>query len=277
MYCTDFEYDGQRLSDYGCAVCHISGDADLNTVSLGSKITFNTINMIRQNKFKLMSTQYDEAYTATFEIAKFDCNDRDNYVFSSEEIAKLTRWLNRRKYYKFKMIYPKGECAQMYYMGTFNIDMIVYGGKVVGLQLTLQTNAPFAYYDPIECEMNFSSANDTVSIFDMSDEVGYIYPNNVIIECLSAGELTIHNSQDGNRKTVISKCEKNEILTLDGENKIITSSKSHATLYNDFNYNFIRISNKYENNVEITENIFTASLPCKITFAYSPICKAGIW
>ena len=101
MYCTDFEYDGQRLSDYGCAVCHISGTADLNVVSLGSKITFNTINMVHQNKFKLMSTQYNETYTATFEIAKFDCSDRDNYVFSSAEIAKLTRWLNKKTYNKY--------------------------------------------------------------------------------------------------------------------------------------------------------------------------------
>ena len=276
MYCIDFEYDGQRLSDYGCGVCHISGSADLNTVSLGSKITFNTINMTQQNKFKLISTQYDEAYTTTLEIAKFDCRDRNNHIFSTAEIAKLTRWLNRKKYCKFKMIYLDGKCANMYYMGTFNVDMIVYGGNVIGLQLTLQTNAPFAYYDPIDCEMNFDKPGAMASIYDMSDEIGYIYPNNVIIKCLASGNLTINNSQDGNRNTVINNCINGEILTLDGENKIITSSKNHEKLYNDFNYNFIRISNKYENNMDNTQNIFTASMPCNITFTYSPICKAGL-
>ena len=276
MYCIDFEYDGKRLSDYGCIVCHISSKSDLNTVNIGSQITFNTINRVQQNKFKIMSTQYDEAYTATFEIGKFNCNNRDDYTFSPKEVSALMKWLNKKKYCKFKMIYQDGEFSNIYYMGSFNVQMVTYGGDVIGLELTLQTNAPFGYYDPIDYEMRFNSVNEEIIIYDASDEIGYVYPHNVQIECLESGKLTIHNSKDGLRSVVIDNCVKGEILTLDGENKIITSSKNHTRLYNDFNYNFVKISNNSENGIDDNQNIFTVSLPCIITFTYSPICKMGI-
>lgn len=274
MYCIDFEYDGQRLSEYGCIVCHISSSPDLNTVNMGSQITFNTINLPQKNKFKIMSTQYSEAYTTTFEIGKFNCNTDEDHVFTQEEISGLMRWLNKKQYNKFKMIYNNDNFDNIYYMGTFNVQMITYGGNVIGLELTLQTNAPFGYYEPVNCAMEFTTGGDDneISIYDISDEIGNIYPQNVTIKCLESGDLKIHNSQDGLRSTVINGCVEGEILTLDGENKIITSSVNHVKLYNDFNYNFIKISNS--NNER--KNTFTTSLPCQISFSYSPICKMGI-
>lgn len=276
MYCIDFEYDGQRLSEYGCVVCHISDDSDLKTISMGSKITFNTINIVQQNKIKKMSTQYDEAYTTTFEIGKFNCNTNSDGTFSKEEVSGLMRWLNKKDYYKFKMIYENGEFGNVYYMGSFNVEAITYGGSIIGLSLTLQTNAPFGYYEPVSCELNFSTAEDEVVVYDVSDEIGSIYVQDVTIECLESGDLTIHNSQDGLRSTVIKNCIAGEVLTLDGENKIITSSENHSKLYNDFNYNYIKISNKNESTIDEIANVFTVSLPCHIKFTYSPICKVGI-
>ena len=278
MYCIDFEYDGQRLSDYGCVVCHISSSPDLNTVNIGSQITFNTINLPLQNKFKAMSAQYQEAYTTTFEIGKFNCNTENDCVLTQEEVSSLMRWLNRKRYCKFKMIYENDEFGNIYYIGSFNVQMITYCGDVIGLELTLQTNAPFGYYESIDCKMNFITGGDTekISVFDISDEIGSIYPHNVKIKCLDSGDLIIHNSQDGKRSTVINNCVEGEILMLDGENKIITSSENHVRLYNDFNYNFIKISNKSENTINDIQNEFTVSLPCEISFSYSPICKMGI-
>ena len=272
MYCIDFEYDDKRLSDYGCIVCHINSSADLNTVNIGSQITFNTINRIQQNKFKIMSTQYTEAYTTTFEIGKFNCNNRDDSVFSQEEISELMKWLNKKRYKKFKMIYKDAECSNIYYMGTFNVQLITHAGNVIGLELTLQTDAPFGYYEPVEYVMDLDKDKE-FSVYDMSDETGYIYPHIVKITCLKDGDLEICNkSSEGKRYTIINKCVCDEEIILDGENKIITSSVNHSKLYNDFNYNYIRISNDDGN----TENTFSASLPCRVVFTYSPICKMGI-
>ena len=91
MYFKDFEYDNQRLSDFGCVICHILEGGDASAISIGSQLTFNTLPTVGVNKFKLMSAQYDEAYTATFEVCKFNCEDPNDNFFSQEEITQLLR------------------------------------------------------------------------------------------------------------------------------------------------------------------------------------------
>ena len=47
----------------------------------------------------------------------------------------------------------------------------------------------------------------------------------------------------------------------------------------DFNYNFIKISNSNDYELDYNKNTFSIDengIPCTITFSYSPICKMGI-
>lgn len=274
MRCTDFEYDGQLLSDYGFIICDFGDGAGTETVSVGSPLNLNTIQMPHLNKFKVMSTQYGEAYSVTFQIAKTeDLNAAADTLFLDEyELSRLIRWLNRKEFHKFKAIYADGEHAKTYYMGTFNVQTICLRGNVIGLELTLQTNAPFGYYEPVEYEMTLSDTADGCTICDTSDEIGYIYPDIVEIECLGSGDLTVSNSND-TRQTIIRNCAKGEVITLYGETKQIASSMEHQKLCNDFNYSFIRIINRRENGNDESSNTFTASLPCRIRLVYSPISK----
>lgn len=281
MYFKDFEYDNQRLSDFGCMICHILEDGSTSAINIGSQLTFNTLPIIGVNKFKLMSTQYDEAYTATIEICKINCNDLNDNFFSQEEIVNIMRWLNRKSFNKLKLIYDTGDLAKVYYNATFNVNPIQYWGGIIGFQLTLQTDAPFAYYDEVEYTMEFNDGNLQHSYYDISDEIGYIYSSSMTIEILRNGDFEMTNSQEENRVTSIKNCTVGELITL-VDNKLINSSKSHSKLYNDFNYVFPRICNKREDiyntgiAVDNMENTFTVNMPCKITFKYSPVCKIGI-
>jgi hypothetical protein len=281
VYFKDFEYDNQRLSDFGCVICHILEGGDASAISIGSQLTFNTLPIVGVNKFKLMSTQYDEAYTATFEVCKFNCDDLNDNFFTQEEITHFMRWLNKKTFKKFKVIYENGELAKVYYNASFNVSPISYFGNVIGLQLTLQTDAPFAYYDEVEYTMEFSGDNLQHTYYDISDEIGYIYPSSMTIEILNSGDFELTNSQEPNRVTSIENCRANEVITL-VENKVISSTNSHLQLYNDFNYVFPRICNENEDIYDIgtpvdnMANTFTVNMPCKITFKYSPVCKMGI-
>lgn len=269
----DFEYNNQKLSDYGCIVCKITSGTGVNTLSMGNNVVFNTIQ--KRNKFKKTSYKYESPYSNDIiEICKNPSSS--NSTFSLNEVAALMRWLNQKEYSEFRMIYENGEHSNVHYMAYFNVEVITLAGDIIGLNLKMETNAPFGYYDEVHCDMDFSTGTESISIYDLSDEIGFIYPSDVVIECLKDGDLTIHNSQDGLRNTVINNCVVGEILTLDGENKIITSSKAHVKLYNDFNYNFIKVSNKNENTINDIRNTFTVSIPCKISFTYSPIAKVGI-
>ena len=281
MYCKDFEFDGNRLSDYGCIVCHILNDGGASAISIGSNITFNTIKIPTVNKFKLMSTQYDEAYTTTFEICKHDCRNEDNKYFTQEETSYLMRWLNRKTFRKFKMIYDDGTLANVYYNASFNVKPITLYGDIIGFELTLQTDAPFGYYDEVEYTMEFTTDNLSHEHHDISDEIGYIYPSIMTIETIVAGNFEMTNSQEPDRVIEIKNCKAGEIITL-VENKVITSSEVHSKLHNDFNYKYPRICNEHEDiyndgyAVDNMKNTFTVNMPCKITFIYSPICKMGI-
>lgn len=281
MYCKDFEFDGHRLSDYGCIVCHILGNADASAISIGSNITFTTVKASSSNEHDLLSTQYDEVYTTTFEICKHNCNDENDKYFTQEEISYLMRWLNRKTFKKFKMVYDDGTLANVYYNASFNVKPITFGGNIIGLELSMQTNAPFGYYDEIEYIMEFTSNNLSHDYYDISDEIGYIYPSTFKIELLSSGNFELVNSQESDRIIKIKNCTNGEIITFT-KNKSIVSSNVHSKLFNDFNYKYPRICNEHEDiyndgyAVDNMKNTFTVNMPCKITFIYSPICKMGI-
>ncbi len=275
MRCIDFEYDGQHLSDYGCMVCTIGRKSGVETANATSQLTLNTVHMTGFHKHKIISTQYDSTYTITFQIAKSKCKNKTGNTFNQWELSALMRWLNRKEYHKLKVICENGENANIYYMGTFNIQMLCFGGNVIGLELTFQADAPFGYYEPSEYYMELADTKSKYILRDNSDEAGYLYPKTVEIECLKAGDMTISNSKDM-KQTVIKNCAAGEIITLDGENKLIYSSMEHSKLCNDFNYHFIRIINEQNKFCDNNENIFTSSLPCNIRLIYSPICKVGV-
>lgn len=275
----DFEYDHQRLSDHFCMICTILENNGVRAVNIGSKITFNTIKNPLNNKSVKMSVQYDEVYTTTFEICKNPCGGNDE-EFTEEEIIFFMRWLNKEDYRKFKPVYEDGEMANMYYNAYMNCEPIVLSGKIIGMQITLQTDAPFAYYDEIETVMSFTSSNLTYSYYDISDKIGYIYPSSMIIEIQKNGDFKMSNSQDEDEVISITNCVSGEIITF-VENKCVTSSV-RENLWNDFNFVYPKIGNDYKDVYgdgyysDDRENIFTVNIPCQITFNYSPICKMGV-
>lgn len=140
MKAIDFEFDNKRLSDFGFIICKFGSDG-LNTVSNGSKITFNTVSSLGGSKHHLISTQYDDCLEATIQICKFSCGG-DVTEISSSEFRNLTKWLNRKKFLKFKIF--DEDYIDLYFEASFNINKIELDGKLYGLELEVVTNRPFA-------------------------------------------------------------------------------------------------------------------------------------
>lgn len=275
MRCIDFEYDGQLLSDHDCMICGIGNPPGVETVDFGNHVSLNPVRSIGTNKFHISSTGYDEPYTVSFQVAKLSPGMELAAPMDEYELSDMMRWLNRKNYCKFKPVYEDGECSDVYYMGTFDVQPIDLCGRIIGLDLTLKTDAPFGYYEPVRVHMSLRNPEDRYTLVDSSDETGFTYPATVTIECLADGDLVLKNTKDA-RHTEIKNCRAGEVLTLDGEEKLVTSSMSHGRLYNDFNYNFVRIYNGRENGRDDMDNVFSSTLPCHVTLVYSPICKRGI-
>lgn len=260
----DFEYDGLNLSDFGFMICSF-GSEGLQTISNGSQITFNTVSTLNGAKHELISVKYENCLESVFQICKNPCGS-DSFEISIEELRTLSKWLNRKGFYKFKIL--SDEYLDIYFEASFNINKIEMYGKLYGLELELKTNRPFALKEPKNIVIKNLVANGEKIIKDYSDVEGYIYPEVEII-INESGNLSIYNAIE-NRTTFIANCVAGEVIKMNYP--IIESSVSSHEIQNDFNWNFFRIANTFRNSV----NKLTISLPCTIKLTYSPTIKVGI-
>lgn len=267
MYACDFEYDGQYLSDYGFVICTLGGTSDFDTVSAGSKITFNTVSRHNGKLYSLTSTQYSECITATFTICK-NPEEYSDLRITNDEYRDIMRWLNRREFLKFQVLNEDDrEHETCYYEASFNVDKIMVNKVLYGLELTMETNKPFGYGQELSVAWTISDTTKTYVLSDMSDEIGYTYPS-MVITCNRAGNLSIHNEME-NCTMVINNVSVGEVIKIDGSTHIITTSLDSHKIYDDFNFEYFRIGNTINNR----NNRISASLPCKLEFTYTPIIK----
>lgn len=269
MYATDFEYADKCLSDFGCVTCYIDSKPGVSEVDIGCDITFQTIKSSHSSIRYKTSSLYENVYTTTFQIMKnpSDKNSEELYM-TYEEVRELTKWLNRREYKKFKV-------SDIHYYGSFNIKEKTVNDRIVALVLTFTGNAPYGFGDPIKNEFDFAEGS-SFCIYGDGDEFGIVYPTVTIIpkiDCIDQA-YELKNETTGT-KVVLNNLKRDEIIRLDGEHKIITSSDSEhvaTTLYNDFNYEWLDIL--ISDNSQ--DNVYTFNMPCYISIEYKPIRKVGV-
>lgn len=264
MKATDFEYDGINLSDKGMIICSFDSKG-LDTVSNGSVIAFNTISTLDGAKHELASVQYEDCLSTTIQICKYSCAG-DITEITSTEFRELTKWLNRKKFLKFKIL--DEDYIDLYFEASFNISKIEMNGKIYGLELEVITNRPFALKEPRVINIKNLVRDGKHSINDTSYEEGYIYPYTEIT-VNEDGDLNIYNVLE-DRETIVKNCVAGEVITMDYP--IIQSSVSSHNIQNDFNWNFFRVANTFER----SRNDLTISIPCSIKIKYSPIVKVGL-
>lgn len=265
MKAFDFEFDGRNLSSYGFIICNF-GSKGLETVTNGATITFNTVSSQNGVKHRLMSAVYEDTLECNpIQICKNSCSG-DVMEISSIEVRELTKWLCRKKFLKFKIL--DEDHIDLFYMASFNISKIEIDGRVFGLELELKTNSPFAFKESRIINIKNLVQNGKYSLNDISYEEGYIYPKTEIT-INENGNLKIHNAIE-DRDTYIANCVAGEVITMNYP--IIESSISSHNIQNDFNWNFFRVANTFEN----SRNDLTISIPCTIKVEYSPIVKVGL-
>ena len=269
MIATDFKYDNEKLSDYQLMLCEF--DNDSNTISVGNSLTFNTVQPSGSDKSILANAKYNEdgVLTAKLQVCKNTCLQITDSIITLDELSYITRWLGRKEYHEFRIY--QDEYEDIFFNGSFNdFNVITVDGKICGLEFTFVADSPYGYLDTVSLDFT-TTTNASYNITNLSHETGILYPKKFTCKCLTGGNLEIYNAIE-DRKTVINNCIKDEIISLEGENKIIESNVKTHLLYNDFNYKYFRLANSYYNNI----NSITTSLPCEIHIEYNPIRKVGI-
>lgn len=264
-------------------VCSFDGTGGTQTVSCGSDLTFLQEKAGGARRFLLYSAAYDSAYSAVFHICKDPAlikKNSDMYL-SPQEISALSKWLCQRQYRKFKI--DQDDCRSFYWNAVFSVKQVNFNGAVIGMELTLYTDAPFCYMDEIVIEKE-CQRNTPFEIYDSSDEEGYLFPD-LSITFLENGRdvmgpdgtlkykkaFTLSNTLD-NHPCIIQNCQANEVIHIDGKSQLISSSVPGHMLGVDFNFFFPKIINTYRNN----KNIFSCNINCRLTLSYSPVKKIGL-
>lgn len=271
MYAVDFEYDGQYLSDYGFMICDFDGAGDKDVTSAGSNVTFTKVSRNYGKNYSLGGTSYDECVKTTFQICKKpdDCGKSSvDMVITNDEYRDLMRWLNRREFLKFQVFDEDDEeRTTCYFDVSFNVSKIKIGGALYGLELALESNRPFGYGQELSATYTFLDVSKSYIFSDISDEIGYIYPDMTIV-CNADGDLSIYNELE-NCTTTIKNCSYGETITISGSAQTIASTYTSHDIANDFNYEFFRIGNT----INTRSNRITVSKPCQVTIRYCPVIK----
>lgn len=263
---TDFIFDGRTLSSFGYILIF---ENEEDTIDV-SNISFVEIKGARNDRSYRAGYKYDNNYSATYTIIKNPCDNSDDLDMSDEDISELTRWLCRKQYKWFSFIDPDNN--QVWYKGYFTVQKKEIGDSLVGLAITLHTNAPYGFSgEIISTYLCNDDNNRQFQLMINSDEEGYIYPD-IEIKLLEGGAFRLRNATE-DRTTVLLNCKEGEIIKLYGYDlqQIESDNEDHDYIY-DFNYKFPRLHNLYT----INENIWECSLNCEITFKYREIRKVGL-
>lgn len=267
MHACDFEYDGLYLSDFGFVICRFDSASDVESVNPGSQITFNTVSRNRGKKHSLTGTRYEECIEASFDICK-DPSSHDDLRITDNEYRELMRWLNRNTFCKFSIVDDENiEMEPRYYNASFNIEKYKIDDILYGLNLSMITDAPFGYGAERILKFDIEDTSKSYALIDTSDEIGYIYPS-VKIECKTDGTILITNDKE-RCTTQIKNCHAGEVITINGDALTLSSTDNTHKIYNDFNFEFLKIGNTFNDRV----NRLTISLPCKLEIRYTPIVK----
>ena len=269
MYAYDFEYDGKYLSDFGMMVCSFSENRSASGTEKGSEIKFNLVKSGYGKRYYTAGLQYENCLSTTFQICKNpESFPKDQMVITNEEFRELSRWLSRKKFLWFRSFdYDEPQKKKPWFRASFNLTRIDAGWETIGVELSMVTDSPFGYGDEEEISLSFTSGNLTKAIWDMSDEIGEIYPWTQIT-CSQLGDIILSCDVTG-CTTKIESCVSNEVITLSGDTLIVSTSNTNHDIANDFNYDFFRIGNTIENR----KNTITASAPCTVLLKYRPILK----
>lgn len=267
MQFVDFEYDGTSLSSKGMTVVSFDGMQD-DEITTDSQRSFESISLFNGKYQPFVYSIYEDRLEIDFSIGRNICsNDVEDYFLTVAQLESLQYWLNRPTAHKFKIL-QDAEYVNIFWEGSFNMDWVKLGEKVIGVNLHFISNRPFALGEKeVFAEENLNQDN-VIYIIDSSSDEGSIVPS-VEITLKEDGDLELTNTfNEEEIRTIITGCKADEVITFSSALQIKSSDSSHKVM-DCFNWVFPRIYNVYGNNI----NRFSSNLDCECTISYNPIRK----
>ncbi len=244
MYATDFLFDRQRASDFGCMIC--SFDGGLQPVS-GGEIECNAIKTPGTDTFTFYGSQFNSALTWTFSICKNPCKNKDIH-FSQYEESMIMKWLAKTDGYRWLQFNQEGY-EDIFYKVNINALPHQVAGRTIGFDLTATSNCAYGFTDVITKKasialmepflLNIHSDIDTYILPIMKVKYKPTNPRPLSFDNCRSGR----NFSYGNADSILDKPIKIENMsqdvTMDSDMGIIKG----LARPNDFNWSFLKLVN----------------------------------
>lgn len=266
MYCMDFIFDNERLSDYGYIMCTFDGG---DSTWEGGDVTFTTVQAPSSNKFTHYYSKFENPISFNISIMKNPCqkSSQDEMNFIQDEESYLMRWLQRLDGYHW-FAFDQDGWEDVWFNVQINPRPHYINGTIVGYDLACTTDSPYGYSQLHTKNMSLSHSSDdksnSIVIKNYSDIPGYIYPKVTIIPKNNGNIALISGCKDYQKVTRIDNAEKNNVIILDKENDEISGISN----MNYFHYVFPVMANSYKDINTVFTNIGDVDIDMKIEYRF---------
>lgn len=256
-----FVFDGIPCNEYG-VMCVSFSSSSMETIS-AQESELETEKSIRGDTFHITSQKYIKPLSYTIQIV-----NKDFSPISSIQERALKKWMCQRGKYKLFCVLEK-RYADIWFYANINNPKSIYVCDTVGLEFTVNTNAPFGFSD-IRDKKWILEGNDIIEdLYVDNDEELPIYPT-LIITMNEPGTLNLSNQTLTNvaNTLTINNCVASEVITLECEYPHISSSIPSHNVFDDFNKYWPYLVDGY--------NKITVDKSCAIELQYREYRKVGI-
>lgn len=255
-----------KASDFNLMLGSIDYDEKAEN-EMGNNITIAEQFVGRNPIPAYLDFTYNEKLKPTVVLIKNNCHDASDYMLSEFEIRHILRLITgQHNYIWMKVITEEISEDTWYRVKVIDTALVKLAGKNIGLKINMECDSQFGY-SPLQTLNISETAYKKFNIFNNSDDIyTYLFPE-VQITMKQSGNLELINETE-NWYTIINNVSYDEVLNLDCERQIITSSFNHINvLLNDFNLHWIRFVDGV--------NVYSANLNCDIQFKFRMRRKGG--
>ena len=235
-----FVYDGIPSETYNLNISSGLSSSVVNAVELNTNGS-NDVKLLTENILR-RPTEY-LYFAQQYPTLEFDASITANSELTSQDANLCQKWLFGRQVYKPMQIMQFD--MQNIFFNCFLIKpkILRVGNEIVGFDFTVHCDTPFGaktFPQTLSYDYGDDVASASFKFFNDSDNNYYSYPSLSITMNNIGGNITLTNVQDNNRQFQLTGLLANEVITINNDLQIITSSLGLQRLGN-FNLNWFRL------------------------------------
>lgn len=277
-----FIFNKKNSADFGVTIGWIDSNADVSTNGLTRELKKTACT--NKTKSYVYSAENTEPISFHFSIVKADGGE-----LTRPESIKINRWLTSSSSPQLLKFNDCDAYPLHYYAVCTQVNDIMSGGRLIGKELTFETNSSFAFSDKEKKTFIITETDNCFFLNNSADTDNGIYYPAVTISTKS-DKVVIENVTDQksvtiSMQTIKADVDGNKVLTLYSENMTVTDNSGQLIPADQLGWNETYTS--YVSSIDdFMDNIYWPRLlqgmnewkvsgACTLTIEYEFPRKAG--